>query len=134
MEESAFVSGFTLTMALIVIAGSASTTLSRTGRRDRYGRIDPTALGSIVTVIAGPAVAALIALIPSVVAVLTHNPGLAGWTILTDQVGRTTQATVWAWTAGAIIMFWLYALTSTVYTTGAYYLQQHRQQPDHPDA
>jgi hypothetical protein len=129
MDLSAFVNGFVLWLALIVIAASALLALARSSRRDRYGFIDPTGRGAFVLIVAGPILAAFVVFMPQL-AILpigddsSQHPGP-----ITDQIGDA-----WVWAASIVIPFRLYALASAIFITAMYYVQQRRLRTAGPDA
>lgn len=114
-----FVNGFVLWVALIVIAVSAFLAFDRTRRRDHNGLVDRTALSAIGTVLFGPVMAAFITFVPHLMAASPGTSPVSG--PLTAQVGET-----WAWVAAVVVIFWMYALVSTIFVTSMYYLQQRR--------
>lgn len=113
-----FINGFALWVALVFIGVSAFLAFDRTRRRDHSGLVDRTAC-AIGTVLSGPIMAAFIIFIPHLMAASAGTSPVSG--PLTAQVGDT-----WIWVATVVVIFWMYALTSVIFVTSMYYLQQRR--------
>lgn len=129
---TAFVNGIVvLWLALIVLAASAFATLTRTNRRDRHGFVDSSALGAIGTILTGPIIAAAIVFMPRLITISAADAAgdatpYAGGRIA-EHIGEA-----WVWVATVVILFWFYALASTIFITGVYYLQQRRLRATNP--
>jgi len=109
-------------LALPVLAVSAFTTLTSTGRRDRHGFVDPSALRAIFTITSGPIIAAAIVSLPFLMAISASDDTRQALDRLSEQ--QVGQA--WVWVATGVTIFWLYALASTIVVTCVYYRQQRR--------
>ncbi|MFV8227443.1 hypothetical protein [Mycolicibacterium fortuitum] len=126
MELSTITTTVSLWLALAVMALSAFLTLAKTSRRDRQGLVDRSARDAIVTVAAGPLLAAAVLTAPILMRRLLASPAGADRPAPGPGSAEYLLSDAWSWTATFVAFAWLYAAASTIAVTIRYFRQQRR--------